>query len=180
MKTPVSLICLLLACVAARAEDPKPGAKARAAKTAPVVDTKQATGKTDTAAEKAYEFKHKSVFTASAKAHNPFWPIGWVKVEGGTSLADNAPAPMVPRAEDFMVTSILLNEPPIAVINGKEMAEGEVAPMIVNGQPVMMQLMSVQDGRVILRWQNQKLVVPLHRDENISQVVQEQAGLTPR
>jgi hypothetical protein len=45
---------------------------------------------------------------------------------------------------------------------------------------VMVQLMAVRDGWVVLRWQNQKLIVPLHREENLSQVEQEPAGLTPR
>ena len=58
--------------------------------------------------------------------------------------------------------------PPLAVINGKEMAEGEIAALPVDGTPVTVQLMAVQDGRVILRWQNQNLIVPLHRDESMS------------
>ena len=177
MKTPVPFICVLLACIAVRAEDPKP--RTRAGRTAPVVDTQQAAGKTGATAAKKYEFKHKSVFTASAKDHNPFWPIGWVKTENA-SVADNGAAPVVPHTGDFMVTSILLNEPPIAVINGKEMAEGEIAAMSMNGQMVMVQLMAVRDGWVVLRWQNQKLIVPLHREENLSQAAQEPAGPTPR
>jgi len=69
------------------------------------------------------------------------------------------------------VTTILLNEPPMAVINGKEMAEGEIAALPVNGQNVAVQLMAVQDGRVILRWQNQNIIVPIHRDEELSEPV---------
>ncbi len=114
----------------------------------------------------AYSPTHKSVFGAAADAHNPFWPIGWAKTEE-ISMPD-AVTPVTPHASDFTVTSILLNEPPIAVINGQEMAEGEVGAIPVNGQPVMVQLMAVQDGRVIIRWQNQNLIVPLHRDEDFS------------
>ncbi len=33
----------------------------------------------------------------------------------------------------------------------------------------MIQLMAVEDGRVILRWQNQNITVPLHRDEDLSE-----------
>lgn len=158
MKTLLSITCLLLACPAVRAGDSKPG---------PVVQTKPAAGKAAAVtAAKSYTPKNRSVFTASANDHNPFWPIGWVKMENTTV---DSGAPVIPRAEDFSVTTILLNEPPLAVINGKDMAEGEIATLNVNGQPVMVQLMAVQDGRVILRWQNQNLIVPLHRQEELSQ-----------
>jgi hypothetical protein len=36
---------------------------------------------------------------------------------------------------------------------------------------VAVQLMAVQDGRVILRWQNQNIIVPIHRDEELSEPV---------
>ena len=158
MKTLLSVTFLLLACHAVRAGDLKPDPAA--AKTGPVVDIRLGAA----TAAKAGASAHKSVFTASANDHNPFWPIGWVKME---SVADSA-APVIPHADDFAVTSILLNEPPMAVINGKEMAEGETTTIPLNGQPVMVQLMAVQDGRVILRWQNQNLIVPIHRQEVLS------------
>ena len=53
----------------------------------------------------------------------------------------------------------------MAVINGKDLAEGEIAALPINGQNVVVQLMAVQDGRVVLRWQNQNIVVLIHRDE---------------
>ena len=159
MKTLLTLSCLLLAAPMVRAGD---ATAAAAAKAAPVVDTNPAPG----AAATGYAPKNKSVFTAAENDHNPFWPIGWVKMEA-ISDGDNS-APLIPRAEDFSVTTILLNDPPMAVINGKDMAEGEVAALSVNGAPVVVQLMAVQDGRVILRWQNQNLIVPIHRQEDLS------------
>ena len=111
-----------------------------------------------------YSPQNKSVFTGAADDHNPFWPIGWVKI----AEVDSDAAPIVPHIEDFTVTSILLNEPPLAVINGKEMAEGEIASLPVSSGSVTVQLLAVQDGRVILRWENQNLVIPLHRDEELS------------
>ena len=171
MKTPLCLICLLLACQALQAGDlkasPSPakpvatGTNAAAAKAGPVGSAKA--GATPPA--KTYVISKKTSFAVTAGDHNPFWPIGWVKME--THSSDNA-ASVIPRTEDFVVTSILLNDPPMAVINGKEMAEGELAAVPVNGQPVIVQLMAVQDGRVILRWQNQNIIVPLHRDETLS------------
>jgi hypothetical protein len=157
MKTLISATCLLITCTAVHAGDSKAGAgKTGVVTAAPAAST-------------AYGTKTKSVFTGSADQHNPFWPIGWVKTEN-ESATDTA-APLVPHTEDFMVTTILLNEPPMAVINGKEMAEGEIAALPVNGQNVAVQLMAVQDGRVILRWQNQNIIVPIHRDEELSEPV---------
>jgi hypothetical protein len=160
MKTLLSTTCLLIACNAVHAGDPN--ATTAGKKSAPTVETKPA----DTA---VYTPKRKSTFGATPTEHNPFWPIGWVKLQNDT--ADSG-APMVPHAEDFVVTTILLNEPPMAVINGKDMAEGEVAAMPVNGQNVVVQLMAVQDGRVILRWENQNIVVPIHRDEQLSEATE--------
>ena len=155
MKTILSATFLLLACHAVHAGDTK--STPAAAKTAPAVAAKPAAG---------YTPKTRSVFTATGEQHNPFWPIGWVKV-ANESATDGA-APTVPHPEDFVVTTILLNEPPMAVINGKDLAEGEIAAMPINGQNVVVQLMAVQDGRVILRWENQNIVVPIHRDEELS------------
>jgi hypothetical protein len=156
MKTLLSTSCLLIACAAARAGD----ANTTAGKAAPTVETKPA-------ASAAYTPKTRSVFNAVADQHNPFWPIGWVKL--ANENADSASQTM-PRAEDFAVTTILLNDPPMAVINGKDMAEGEVASMPINGQNVVVQLMAVQDGRVVLRWENQTIVVPIRRNEELSSV----------
>lgn len=150
--------CITLGSLAAHdAQAVRPGASV------PQVET-QAAGTSATTA-KVYASKHKSVFAATATDHNPFWPIGWVKVEAIASTGDVQST--VPRVQDFMVSTILLNDPPMAVINGKEMAEGEIKSLSINGAPVIVQLMAVQDGRVILRWQNQNLIVPLHRGEEM-------------
>jgi hypothetical protein len=152
MKTLITITCLMLGCAAVRAGN------TNSAATGPVVNT---------APEAAYTPKTKSVFTGAAQGHNPFWPIGWVKLSDEPAIETTA-APYVPKVEDFVVTTIMLNDPPMAVINGKDMAEGEIAALPVSGQSAVVQLMAVQDGRVILRWENQNLVVPIHRDEDIS------------
>ena len=144
MKTLLCLACLLAAGRMVLADPLKPGAT-------PDVLTP----------------KTKSVFTGSPDDHNPFWPIGWVKMEATATVTQTA-APLIPHAEDFDVTTILLNEPRLAVINGKDMAEGEVGVVNVNGEPVVVQVMAVEDGRVRLRWQNRDLIIPLHRDEDLT------------
>jgi ABC-type amino acid transport substrate-binding protein len=104
--------------------------------------------------------------TGAAHATDPAARAARAKAAADAAAA--AAAPMMPHAEDFTVTTILLNSPPMAVINGKEMEEGEIVAFPIGGQQVTVQLMAVQDGRVILRWQNQNIVVALHRDENLT------------
>ena len=152
MKKLLTATCVLLACHAVHAGD------ASATNTAPAVDT-------TSNPQPVYTPKIKSVFTGNVNAHNPFWPIGWVKTAEETSDT----ASVTPKSDDFMVTTILLNDPPMAVINGKDMAEGEVASLPVDGQDVTVQLLAVKDGQVILRWQNQSITVPIHRDEDLTQ-----------
>jgi hypothetical protein len=160
MRTLLSVTCLLLACQAVMAGDPK--APVAASATVSGTNAPAVTG-TD-AGLAVYTLKHRSSFIGTGNDHNPFWPIGWTKME---NISDDGPS-IDPHVEDFTVTTIMLNDPPMAVINGKDMAEGEVAALPVNGQSVVVQLMAVQDGRVILRWQNKNLVIPLHRDEELS------------
>lgn len=183
MRTFFPVLCVMLACNSVQAGDDKAAAAngtptvevgksaGRHAKTVPGRTAKnagkddKASSDADAAARKPYVTKNKSVFPGSASDHNPFWPIGWVKTE---ALASGGDAPVMPHNTDFTVTTIMLNEPPMAVINGKDMAEGETAALTVGSQQVMVQLMSVKDGYVILQWQNQKIVVPLHRNETLS------------
>jgi hypothetical protein len=163
MKKILTIAALAAGCQALHAGQPA----APAVTTVAAAAGKSATVVTGTGAAPAnpFEPKAQSIFSGGKNDHNPFWPIGWVKMDD--AAVDNA-APLVPHVEDFTVTSILLNEPPIAVINGKEMAEGEVGALPISSGEVTVQLMAVQDGRVILRWENQNLVIPLHRQEEIS------------
>ena len=110
-----------------------------------------------------FQLKNRSTFEAGAAAHNPFWPIGWVKSSVAAAPGAESQSAATLKAENFVVSSILLNEPPLAVVNGKEMAEGEVIAMNVDSKTLLIQLASVQDGQVVLRYRGQNIVVPLHR-----------------
>jgi hypothetical protein len=175
MKRLLPIICVLLAFHAVHGDDTKTKDEAakvakavRAAKAqpTPTVEVKGTADNAATPAPTPYVPKNKSEFTSTTDDHNPFWPIGWVKTEA-LATSEGA-APYVPHPTDFTVTTIMLNEPPMAVINGKDMAEGEIATLNANGQQVTVQLMAVQDGRVVLRWQNQDITVLIHRDEAMS------------
>ncbi|MEA3187650.1 MAG: hypothetical protein QOD99_1480 [Chthoniobacter sp.] len=109
-----------------------------------------------------YTLKNRSAFSTGDSVHNPFCPIGWTKTVVASTGQETTTAALL-KAEDFNVSSILLNNPPLALINGKAMAEGEVFRMQIGTQQVLVQLASVQDGQVVLRYQGQDLIVPLHR-----------------
>src|SRR3954469_6059329 len=72
-----------------------------------------------------YHLKNKSTFTVAATVRAPFWPIGWTPSAKGTAPAA-APAPeFTLRPDQFSVTSILLGNQSLAVINGRTYGEGE-------------------------------------------------------
>lgn len=117
---------------------------------------------------KGFALKNRSSFPVpDSQAFNPFWPLGWTKSEASRGAATDAPADSVAasmlRPENFVVTSILLGEPPLAVINGRELAEGQIVAVQFGGQRLNVQVAAVQDGQVILRVGSQNLVVPLRR-----------------
>src|SRR5690349_5685037 len=67
-----------------------------------------------------YQVKVPSTFALSEDARRPFWPIGWVKPNAAPDQPHAAPvARTVLAPEDFAVTSVLLGNPSLAVINGR-------------------------------------------------------------
>ncbi len=56
-----------------------------------------------------------------------------------------------------------MGQPALAVINGKEYAEGEVIPCQMQGQKIDIQLAAVQDGSVVLRYHDKNYTVLIHR-----------------
>ncbi len=76
---------------------------------------------------KDYVLAHKSSYTGTPATRSPFWPIGWVPsapvpVEAAVVVATVKP-------EDFVVTSISLDYPPLAVINKHTYGVGERIPV---------------------------------------------------
>jgi len=91
----------------------------------------------------SYSLKHRSEFSYAAP-HNPFWPIGWVK-----GSADN-----------FVVTGISISSPPMALINNKECAEGEIIEAKYGAQTLKIKVLRINDGSVILQYQNKTYTIP--------------------
>jgi hypothetical protein len=106
------------------------------------------------------ELKQKSFFDA-ADVRNPFWPIGWKK-----------PNPKDPHAEpppdlspsSFSLTSVTMGTGPhFAILNGKIMQEGQQFGLQFGQQIYQVTLKAIEDGQVIIAYQDNEIVVPLRR-----------------
>ncbi|MGB8341614.1 MAG: hypothetical protein WCE51_08490 [Chthoniobacterales bacterium] len=103
------------------------------------------------------ELKRKSSFDAG-DARDPFWPIGWKKpgpkIGGGTSLAPEA----------FSLTSVTVGSGThFAILNGKIMQEGQQFGLQIGNQIYQITLRAIEDGRVIVAYEDSEIVVPLRR-----------------
>lgn len=107
--------------------------------------------------------KHSSFQTLEG-ARDPFWPIGWTKPSTVAFVSgESAPVEIVPQPDHFAVTSISLDRIPLAVINGKPYGEGD-SLVWLNGstkKTYKLQIISIRDGAVTLRYDDVKVVCPL-------------------
>ena len=112
-----------------------------------------------------YELKKKSAFSLAADRRAPFWPIGWVRRanEPRTEITD-APKQKIDE-KAFAVTSILVGNPSLAVVNGRAYSEGELIRMPKGSAPVKVRVQRVADGSVTLQHEDQTLVIAMHRPE---------------
>jgi hypothetical protein len=126
----------------------------------------------------AYVLKNKSSFTSVAEDQRaPFWPIGWVKrkpMQIATTPTRVVELPkVVIDAKSFKLTSILLGNPSLAIINGRTYSEGEylrtpkVAGAVAVATPpaARTRVFRINDGHVVLQLQDQLITVPLQRPE---------------
>ncbi len=104
-----------------------------------------------------YQLKRKSEFNLETRARAPFWPIGWTK-QGAPVVATkvNVDEGM------FRVTSILIGNPSMAVINGRSYEEGQFL-RVPKSSPVRPRLYRIGDGEVMIQVQNQLVTVQLRR-----------------
>lgn len=107
-----------------------------------------------------FKLQHRSSFV-NQPAHNPFWPIGWVKSDQPQETSQDTQVSINP--ENFVVTSISLSATPLAVINGKAFAEGETINAIYGGQRIRIQVLSIGDGTVTLQYAGKKIMLSLKR-----------------
>ena len=119
-----------------------------------------------------YQLKAHSVCNIAPGTRPPFWPIGWVHREGPHQEIQVGPK-FTLDPKNFAVTSILLGQPAIAVINGRAYEEGQflkikmAAPAL--GAPAApvprVRVHRIADGQVWLAFDNQIVSVELKRPE---------------
>jgi len=132
-------------------EKPRPGSLPIAETTAPADVPK-------------YALKNKSFFTISPDARTPFWPIGWVKRAGASKEIGEKPKVALDE-NAFLITSILMGSPSLAVINGRAYSEGELIRMPKDGPTRRVRVQSINDGTVTLQCEDQTLVIALRRPQ---------------
>ena len=106
------------------------------------------------------ELKHKSSFDAT-DVRDPFWPIGWKK-PGPKSATPGAGPDLSPTS--FSLTSVTMGAGArFAILNGKVMQEGQQFGLQFGNQVYQVTLRSIEDGQVVLLYQDAEIVVPLRR-----------------
>ena len=112
---------------------------------------------------KEYVLKNVSSFTPPpVDSRNPFWPIGWVPTAAVPTATAAAPVLEV-RADMFTVTSISVDYPPLAVINGQTKAVGESMPVPggTAGAQAFVKVKKIADGMVVLVYKGHEMnIVP--------------------
>lgn len=124
-----------------------------------------------------YKVKNRSSFSPAAAVRPPFWPVGWVKRDKAVAAEVAAPRfQLTPEA--FSLTSILVGNPSLAVINNRAYAEGEVVRGAKGGQNdphVRVRVQRILDGRVVLQsGDGQTVTVGIRRPELTERKVQEE------
>ena len=95
-------------------------------------------------------------------ARNPFWPIGWTP-SAPTAAAAAAPQFDV-KPEQFVVTSVSVDYPALAVINGRTRGVGDRIPLpAADGKEAAsketVQVKQILDGQVVLEYRGREMRV---------------------
>ncbi len=90
-----------------------------------------------------------SAFEGEKDGRNPFWPIGWEPTEEVVQEVKRERIPFVP-SQHFKISSTLMGQVPLAIINGKSFAPGELVPIQFNGRDLLFKVEKVKDRAVVL------------------------------
>jgi hypothetical protein len=157
LSSPAVLIALVMTMATAPYATAAPAPEAPAA--APAAATQPA--KAPATDLEPYELKNKSSVSIPAGTRPPYWPIGW-RPDGTTTT--RVPKRVEIDENYFKVTSILIANPSIALINGRSYEEGQFIRM-PKGSPVRPRVFRVTDGQVVIQVDTQMITVPLKRPE---------------
>lgn len=112
-----------------------------------------------------YSLKNRSSFNYDTEARPPFWPIGWQKKNYQAGVTNVAAKAAQLQAASFTVSSVLLGEPALAMINGRSYAQGDALPVVYDGQKLNVVVQAIRDGGVVLAYDQSTLFVPIKRSE---------------
>ena len=105
---------------------------------------------------KEYALAHSSSFEAPPNGtRNPFWPIGWTP-STVTGPAQTAVQQIDVKPEQFVVTTISVDYPPLAIINGRSYAVGDQIPVTADKR-VFVTVKQILDGVVVLDYQGHEM-----------------------
>ena len=104
---------------------------------------------------KEYALAHSSSFDAPPNGtRNPFWPIGWTP---SVVLAPTqAAAQLDVKAENFVVTTISVDYPPLAIVNGRNYGVGDQIPVTADKREFVT-VKQILDGVVVLDYRGHEL-----------------------
>ena len=104
---------------------------------------------------KEYVLTHTSSYQPVPNGQrNPFWPIGWVPSAAGPAAVAQQQVDV--RADQFVVTSISVDYPPLAVINGKTRGVGDHIPVSADNREFVL-VKAISDGQVLLDYRGHEL-----------------------
>ncbi|MEO7932277.1 MAG: hypothetical protein ABIT76_03865 [Chthoniobacterales bacterium] len=160
MKTTFPAICLLALVTVAGAQEvppPKPSAPvvSEPAHVFPAAATPAATPVVN-----QYRAHTKSTFVPPEKGRNPFWPIGFTP---RAKTAVNEEQLLRIPIEQYKVTSIILDTPSIAVINGKDYTRGQFLPLATTTGTVKLLITNIEDGVVTVQYKALVGKIPISR-----------------
>ena len=109
------------------------------------------------ASGKEYALAHVSSFDAPPNgSRNPFWPIGWTpSTTVGPAQTVAVQQPPV-TAEQFVVTTISVDYPPLAIINGKSYGVNDHIPITADSREFVI-VKQILDGVVVLDYHGREL-----------------------
>ena len=106
---------------------------------------------------KEYVLAHGSSFDAPPNgSRNPFWPIGWTPAATAGPAQTVAVQQLDVKAEQFVVTTISVDYPPLAIINGKSYGVNDHIPVTADSREFVT-VKQILDGVVVLDYHGHEL-----------------------
>lgn len=107
-----------------------------------------------------YHARTKSSFIMPEKGRNPFWPIGFIPRQKSTVSEEQL---LRIPIEQYKVTTIILDTPSIAVINGKDYTRGQFLNLATATGTIKLLITNIEDGFVTVQYKSLVGKIPISR-----------------